>query len=44
MGTWTPDTRAMSPLAWGALGIVYILWGSTYLGIGIVIETIPMPR
>lgn len=31
----------MSPLAWGALGIVYVVWGSTYLGIGIVIETIP---
>lgn len=31
----------MSPSAWGALGIVYVVWGSTYLGIGIVIETIP---
>jgi len=31
----------MSPGAWGALIIVYIVWGSTYLGIGIVIETVP---
>ena len=31
----------MTPLAWGALGVVYVVWGSTYLGIGIVIETIP---
>jgi drug/metabolite transporter (DMT)-like permease len=31
----------MSPVAWSALIVVYIVWGSTYLGIGIVIETIP---
>jgi drug/metabolite transporter (DMT)-like permease len=31
----------MSPVAWSALLIVYVVWGSTYLGIGIVIETIP---
>jgi drug/metabolite transporter (DMT)-like permease len=31
----------MSPVAWSALAIVYVVWGSTYLGIGIVIETIP---
>ncbi|MCW2901322.1 MAG: Threonine/homoserine efflux transporter RhtA [Streptosporangiaceae bacterium] len=31
----------MSSLAWAALVVVYIVWGSTYLGIGIVIETIP---
>ncbi|HEV7934215.1 MAG TPA: EamA family transporter [Actinomadura sp.] len=31
----------MSSLAWAALIVVYIVWGSTYLGIGIVIETIP---
>ena len=27
--------------AWGALGIVYVVWGSTYLGIKISIETLP---
>lgn len=31
----------MTPFAWAALWAVYVLWGSTYLGIGIVIETIP---
>ncbi|MBC6466844.1 EamA family transporter [Actinomadura alba] len=31
----------MSSVAWAALIVVYIVWGSTYLGIGIVIETIP---
>ncbi|TDE58589.1 EamA family transporter [Nonomuraea mesophila] len=35
-----PDSR--SPLiVWGALAIVYVVWGSTYLGIGIVVESIP---
>lgn len=37
----TPDTRLMSPTAWGALSIVYVVWGSTYLGIRIAIETMP---
>ncbi|REE97517.1 drug/metabolite transporter (DMT)-like permease [Thermomonospora umbrina] len=31
----------MTPLAWAALVVVYIVWGSTYLAIGIGIETIP---
>ena len=26
---------------WGALGVVYVLWGSTYLGMAVVVETIP---
>lgn len=26
---------------WGALGIVYVLWGSTYLGMAVVVETVP---
>lgn len=26
---------------WAALGIVYVVWGSTYLGIRIVVETLP---
>ncbi|MGB9377470.1 MAG: EamA family transporter [Mycobacteriales bacterium] len=28
-------------LVWAALGTVYLLWGSTYLGIKIAIETLP---
>ncbi|MEV0195957.1 EamA family transporter [Nonomuraea sp. NPDC050691] len=36
----TPDRR--SPLlVWGALGTVYVVWGSTYLGIGVAVESIP---
>jgi drug/metabolite transporter (DMT)-like permease len=31
----------MTPRAWGALWTVYILWGSTYLGIELAGETIP---
>ncbi|MFI6293929.1 EamA family transporter [Nonomuraea sp. NPDC050790] len=34
------DRRA-SLLVWGALAIVYVVWGSTYLGIGIAVESIP---
>jgi drug/metabolite transporter (DMT)-like permease/GNAT superfamily N-acetyltransferase len=26
---------------WGALSIVYVVWGATYLGIRVVVETIP---
>ncbi|GAA3443436.1 EamA family transporter [Planomonospora venezuelensis] len=39
----SPDTadRRTSLLVWGALSIVYVVWGSTYLGIMITIETIP---
>src|SRR5690606_9040566 len=39
----TPDTpdRRSSILVWVALGIVYVVWGSTYLGIAIMIETMP---
>ena len=28
-------------LTWGALGIVYVVWGSTYLGIRYVVESVP---
>ncbi len=31
----------MTAAAWGALAIVYVVWGSTYLGIRIAIESIP---
>jgi len=34
--------RAGSPLAvWGALGVVYVVWGSTYLAIRVMVETAP---
>ncbi|MFG1947458.1 EamA family transporter [Nonomuraea sp. NPDC048826] len=36
----TPGKRT-SLLVWVALGIVYVVWGSTYLGIAIAIETLP---
>jgi len=42
--TSTPDARSAAP-AFGlvllALGIVYVVWGSTYLGIRIVVEEAP---
>jgi drug/metabolite transporter (DMT)-like permease len=38
----TAASRVTVPLAaWGALGIVYVVWGSTYLGIKVSIETLP---
>ncbi|MCX5393513.1 EamA family transporter [Streptomyces sp. NBC_00094] len=45
-----PEPRTAAPAAparritgavWAALGIVYVVWGSTYLGIRIVVETVP---
>jgi drug/metabolite transporter (DMT)-like permease len=39
MGLVTADRKSL--LIWGALATVYVVWGSTYLGIAIVIETIP---
>jgi drug/metabolite transporter (DMT)-like permease len=35
--------RRTSPgaLAWAALGVVYVVWGSTYLGIRFTVETMP---
>lgn len=33
--------RRHSLLVWGALGLVYVVWGSTYLGIGIAVESVP---
>ncbi|MEV0386559.1 EamA family transporter [Nonomuraea sp. NPDC050643] len=40
MSANTTDTRTPL-LVWGALAIVYVVWGSTYLGIRIAIETMP---
>ncbi|MDJ0384215.1 EamA family transporter [Streptomyces sp. G-G2] len=34
-------TRPVSAAVWAALAIVYVVWGSTYLGIRIVVETMP---
>ncbi|HEX5017565.1 MAG TPA: EamA family transporter [Actinomycetes bacterium] len=37
-------SRTTAPLAlWTALGIVYIVWGSTYLGIRVVVEVAQQP-
>ncbi|WP_433370958.1 EamA family transporter [Streptosporangium sp. CA-115845] len=40
MGHDSADSRK-ALLVWGALAIVYVVWGSTYLAIMIVIETMP---
>src|SRR5215470_5535716 len=32
---------APSRQVWAALGVVYFVWGSTYLGIKIAVETLP---
>ncbi|MCO5998470.1 EamA family transporter [Actinoallomurus rhizosphaericola] len=39
MTTQTHDSR--SPLTWTTLSIVYVVWGSTYLGIHYVVQTMP---
>lgn len=39
-GVSGPDRR-ISGAVWAALAIVYVVWGSTYLGIRIVVETMP---
>ncbi|GHG27559.1 drug/metabolite exporter YedA [Streptomyces hydrogenans] len=39
-GSPAPGGR-ISGAVWAALGIVYVVWGSTYLGIRIVVETVP---
>ena len=37
-----PAKRPASSLAvWGALGTVYVIWGSTYLAIAIAVQTLP---
>ncbi|HYT09836.1 MAG TPA: EamA family transporter [Mycobacteriales bacterium] len=35
-------SAALGLRAWGALGIVYLVWGSTYLAIRFAIETLPV--
>lgn len=36
-----PPAAPSAALVWGALSIVYVVWGSTYLAIRIAIETLP---
>jgi drug/metabolite transporter (DMT)-like permease len=36
-----PDTEAPAWQVWAALLVVYVVWGSTYLAIRIVVETMP---
>ncbi len=41
-GTLVPDTATASPArVWVSLSLVYVIWGSTYLGIAVTVE--PMP-
>lgn len=42
-GTPTPGpaTARLSGAVWAALAVVYVVWGSTYLAIRIVVETMP---
>lgn len=37
----TPKLRTGGAAVWLALGTIYLVWGSTYLGIAIAIETMP---
>jgi drug/metabolite transporter (DMT)-like permease len=39
--TTAPPVRATGWLAWAALGVVYVVWGSTYLAIRVSVETMP---
>lgn len=42
LGSPPPASRRRTGGAvWGALTIVYVVWGSTYLGIRVVVETMP---
>src|SRR5262249_46040365 len=34
-------TRHTGPLVWLALGALYVIWGSTYLGIRVVTQSLP---
>ncbi|QGV78214.1 EamA family transporter [Streptomyces ficellus] len=36
-----PAARRITGAVWAALAIVYVVWGSTYLGIRVVVETMP---
>ena len=36
-----PDARAPAALVWSALWVVYIVWGSTYLAIAFLVDSMP---
>ncbi|MBI2776528.1 MAG: EamA family transporter [Chloroflexi bacterium] len=36
-----PSRRPSSLTPWAAMGTIYVLWGSTYLGIAVVVESMP---
>ncbi|MFI8384991.1 EamA family transporter [Streptomyces sp. NPDC085540] len=40
-GPATTPRSSISGTVWAALALVYVVWGSTYLGIRIVVETMP---
>ncbi|MFD3872897.1 EamA family transporter [Streptomyces sp. NPDC058623] len=40
-GPAAPPTGRITGAVWTALALVYVVWGSTYLGIRIVVETMP---
>ncbi|MET9604637.1 EamA family transporter [Streptomyces sp. NPDC006512] len=40
-GPAAPPHRKITGAVWTALALVYVVWGSTYLGIRIVVETMP---
>jgi drug/metabolite transporter (DMT)-like permease len=37
----TTKTTPSTALVWTALGVVYVVWGSTYLAIRVAVETVP---
>lgn len=39
--TAVPSTTRSGRLPWVALGVVYVLWGSTYLANRLIIPTVP---
>lgn len=41
MTTQAPAIPRTDPLAWCALGVVYLVWGSTFLGIRVVVRYLP---
>ncbi|MEO6822598.1 MAG: EamA family transporter [Candidatus Nanopelagicales bacterium] len=42
MGTLMPESTTASPAqVWISLSLVYVIWGSTYLGIAVTVETMP---
>jgi len=44
VATSVRPARKTSPVAlWGALGIVYVVWGSTYLGIRVIVHVAHQP-